>query len=65
MVRVVTWNLGSLSGKGEVSEKMRRKMIDVCCLQEVRWRGDGARILGMKGRYMLWLSGKGDGFGGV
>ena len=25
-------------------------MIDLCCLQEVRWRGQGARILGMKRR---------------
>ena len=41
-------------------------MIDVCCLQEVRWRGLGARMLGMKGRrYKLWWSGKGDGVGGV
>ena len=38
----------------------------MCCLQEVRWRGQGAKILGMKGRrYKLWWSGKGDGVGGV
>ena len=30
-------------------------MIDVSCLQEVRWRGQGARMMGMKGRmYKLW-----------
>ena len=41
-------------------------MIDVCCLQEVRWRGQGARMIGMKGRrYKLWWSGKGDGVRGV
>ena len=41
-------------------------MIDVCCLLEVRWRGQGARMLGMKGRrYKLWWSGKWDGVGGV
>ena len=41
-------------------------MIDVCCLQEVRWRGQGAMMLGMKGRrYWLWWSGKRDGVGGV
>ena len=41
-------------------------MIVVCCLQEVRWRGHGARIPRMKGRrYKLWLSGKGDEVGGV
>ena len=38
----------------------------MCCLQEVRWRGQGARMLGMNGRiYKLWWSGKGDGVGGV
>ena len=48
----------SLSGKGgEVCEELRKRMIDVCCLQEVRWRGQGARMLGMKGgRYKLWWS---------
>ena len=40
--------------------------MDVCCLQEVRWRGQGARLLGVKGkRYKLWWSGNSDGTGGV
>ena len=38
----------------------------MCCLQEVRLREQGARMLGMKGRrYKMWWSGKGDGVGGV
>ena len=38
----------------------------MCCLRWVRWRGQGTRLLGMKGRrYMLWWSGKGDGIGSV
>ena len=38
----------------------------MCCLQEVRWRGQGARMLGMKDwRYELWWSGKGYCVGGV
>ena len=46
-VWVGTWNLGSLSGKGgDVCEDLRRRMINVCCLQEVRWRGQCARMLG-------------------
>ena len=37
----------------------------MCCLQEVRGRGKGARILGLKTRrYKLWWSGE-DGVGGV
>ena len=39
-------NLGSESGKGEVCERMRKKMVYMSCLQ-VR-RGElGARMLGM------------------
>ena len=36
-------NLGSLSGMGgEICEELRKRMFDVCCLQEVRWRGHDA-----------------------
>ena len=49
-VCVGTGNLGSLSGNGgDGCEELRKRMIDVCCLQ-VRWRVQGARMLGMKGR---------------
>ena len=38
----------------------------MCCLQEVRWRGQEAWFLGMKGRrYKLWWSGNSDDTGGV
>ena len=61
-MQVETWNLGSLSGKGEVCEELIKRMIDVCCLQEVRWRGQGSSMLEMEGRiYVLWLSGIGVG----
>ena len=36
-------------------EELRKRKVDVCCLQEVRWRGEGARFFGVKGRrYKLW-----------
>ena len=36
-VRVGTWNLGSLSRNGrEACEELRKRMIDMCCGQEVR-----------------------------
>ena len=42
-VWVGMWNLGSLSREGRVvCEEFRKRMIDVCCLQEVRWRGQDA-----------------------
>ena len=34
----------------------------MCCLQEVRWRGQGARFFGVG---KLWWSGNSDGTGGV
>ena len=39
---------------------------DLCCIQEVRWKGQGARFVGTLGRrYKLWWSGNDAGFGGV
>ena len=38
----------------------------MCCLQEVRWRGQGARFIGIRSRRCkLWWSGNNDGIGGV
>ena len=46
-MQVGTWNLGSLSGKGgEVCEELTKRIIDMCCLQKVRWRGQGVKLLG-------------------
>ena len=66
-VRVGTWNIRSMSGRGtEVCEELRKKRMNVCCLQEVRWRGQAARFLGVKSRrYKLWCPGNSDGTGGV
>ena len=54
-VPILTWNIGCLCGNGgEVCDELRKRMIDVCCLQEMRLRGQGARMLGMDlGRYNL------------
>ena len=62
-----TWNVGSMSGRGtEVCEELRKRRMDMCCLQEVRWRGHGVWFMGMKGRrYKLWWFGNNDGTGGV
>ena len=66
-VRVGTWNVGSMSGRGtEVCDELRKRRMNVCCLQELRWRGQGARFMDVKGRrYKLWWSGSSDGIGGV
>ena len=49
-MRVGTWNVGSMSGRGtEVCDELRKRKMNVCCLQEVRWRGQGSTVYGCKG----------------
>ena len=50
--------VGSFCGRGtEVCEQLKKE-VNMCCLQEVRWRGPGARFVGCRGwRYKLWWSG--------
>ena len=66
-IRFGTLNVGSLCGrKTEVCEELRKRKVDVCCIQEVRWKGQGARFVGTSGRrYKLWWSANDAGFGRV
>ena len=46
-------------------EELRKRRVDVCRLQEVRWRGKEACFFGVKGRrYKLWWCGNDDKTGG-
>ena len=46
--------MGSVLGKwGEISETLERRCVDICCVQEVRWKGQGARMIG-NGFKFLW-----------
>ena len=46
-IRFSTWNVGSMSGKwGKISETLKRRCADICCVQEVNWKGQGARMIG-------------------
>ena len=46
-IRFATWNIGTMSGRSaEVVETLHRRKIDVCCVQETRWTGSGARVMG-------------------
>lgn len=66
-LRVSTWNIGSMSRRsGEVVEAIRRRGIDICCLQETCWKGESCRWLGpLQGRYKFLWKGKEDGSAGV
>ena len=44
--RFGTWNIGTLKGRsGEVCEVLHRRKVKVCCIQDVRWKGEGSRAL--------------------
>ena len=60
------WNIVLLRVKGEFSEELRKSMVDMSCLQEVRLRGQDSRMLEMEGkRYKLWWCRKRDSAGGM
>ena len=48
-----------MTGKlGKVIEVLYRIKIDICSVQEVRWRGSGANVVGQEGRqYKIMWSG--------
>ena len=43
---ISTCNVGSMSGKvGKIPETLKRRCVDICCMQEVRWKGHGDKIV--------------------
>ncbi|XP_043687611.1 craniofacial development protein 2-like [Telopea speciosissima] len=62
-IRFASWNIGSLTGKSmELIDVMRRRRINVACIQETRWKGHKAKALD---DYKLWYLGDDSGRGGV
>ena len=56
-IRFSTWNVGSMSGKcGKISETLKRRCGDICCLQELRWKAQGAKMIGNSFKF-LWSRG--------
>ena len=50
----------------EVVETLSRKKVDVCCIEETRYRGGNCRIIkGKDTRYKLYWSGNDKGTAGV
>ena len=37
----------------KISETLQRRYVDICCLQEVRWKGQGAKMI-RNGFKFLW-----------
>ncbi|XP_066965684.1 craniofacial development protein 2-like [Macrobrachium rosenbergii] len=54
--RVCQLNIGSMTGRGrELADLMRKRKVDVLCVQETRWKGNKAKELG--DGYKLYYSG--------
>jgi exonuclease III len=53
-LRVVTWNVGSLTGKlGEIVDTMIRRRVNILCVQETKWKGQKAKEVEDTG-FKLW-----------
>ena len=59
-VRVCTVNVGTFVGKsGEILDMLYRRNVDICCLQEVQYKGTGSRMLRCgNANYKFWWSGE-------
>ena len=58
-----TCNIGTLKGRsGEVCEVLCRRKAKVCCIQDIRWKGEGSRAL--QGYKLIW-KGNSEGTAGV
>jgi exonuclease III len=46
-LRIGTVNVGTMKKReGEVVEMLESRKIDICCLQETRWKGGSAKFMG-------------------
>ena len=59
--RVASFNVGTMRGRSlEVVGILSERRVDVCCLQEVRWKGAGAKVLETEmSKYKIyWIGGE-------
>ena len=59
VLKVCTINVGTLVGRGrELVAMLTKRKIDMCCIQEVRYRNQGCTTIGGgDDKYKLWYSG--------
>lgn len=63
-IRVLSWNVGTMTGKSrEIVEVMKRRKVNLACVQEVRWKGERARDVGEG--YKIYYAGEKSGRNGV
>ena len=63
-LRIASLNVGTMTGKSrEIVEVMKKRRVDVACVQEVRWKGERAREVGEG--YKIYYVGEQSGRNGV
>ena len=50
---------------GEISETLERRCFDICCFREVKWKGQGAKMIGNDFKFLLSASCKVENGGSV
>jgi hypothetical protein len=46
-IKLATWNVGTLTGRSnELSQILKKRKINICCIQETKWKGSKARNIG-------------------
>ena len=66
-LRIASLNVGTMCSRAsEIVESLARRRINICAVQETRWRGCSTRMItGKHCRYKFLWSGDTSGFGGV
>lgn len=66
-LRATSWNVGTMSRRqGEIFEVLSRRRVDVCCVQEMRWKdGSQRKVIEKRERYNFFWSGGETGTGEV
>ena len=64
---IASWNVGTMKRRSlEVVETLERRNVDICCVQEVRFRGKQSRLFeGKEMKYKFTWSGNDEGTYGV
>ena len=64
---IASWNICTMRGRSsEIVETIKRRNVDLCCVQEVRWRGASARYITEKdSSYKFFWVGNNQGTSGV
>ena len=53
-LKIASWNIGTMRVRSsEIVETITRRNVDLCCVQEVRWRGASARYI--TGYKFFWV----------